>query len=244
MPEGWIKLHRRITENWLYKEPRVFSRFEAWIYLILSANHKDNKFMLGSRLIEVKRGGMAASIEGLGALWGWSATKVKNFLEDLKRDGMIDYTSSNRGTVISLTNYSLYQDLECSEKLPQARQENTKDNSDVNQKYTNNNDKECIKNEKKIKYAEFVTMTNAEYEKLVGTYGEEDARRMISVLDNYKGSSGRKYKSDYRAILNWAAKKVLDEKGQPVGIPNAGAYKPESKKCPLCSDTGWVKKDW
>ena len=50
-------------------------------------------------------------------------------------------------------------------------------------------------------------MTNAEYEKLVSTYGKEFADQCINILDNYKGSKGKEYKSDYRAILSW----VVDE---------------------------------
>ena len=51
-------------------------------------------------------------------------------------------------------------------------------------------------------------MTNAEYEKLVSTYGKDFADQCITSLDNYKGSSGKKYKSDYRAILSWVVDKV------------------------------------
>lgn len=40
--------------------------------------------------------------------------------------------------------------------------------------------------EEKIHFAEFVSMTNAEYEKLVGTYGKEFADQCITILDNYK----------------------------------------------------------
>ena len=50
-------------------------------------------------------------------------------------------------------------------------------------------------------------MTNAEYEKLVSTYGKEFADQCIKKLDDYKGSSGKTYKSDYRAIGSW----VVDE---------------------------------
>ena len=61
--------------------------------------------------------------------------------------------------------------------------------------------------EEKIHFADFVTMTNAEHEKLVSTYGTEFTDQCIKILDNYKGSKGKKYKSDYRAILSW----VVDE---------------------------------
>lgn len=62
--------------------------------------------------------------------------------------------------------------------------------------------------EEKIHFAEFVSMTNAEYDKLVGTYSKDFADQCITALDNYKGANGKTYKSDYRAILNWVIDKV------------------------------------
>lgn len=62
-----------------------------------------------------------------------------------------------------------------------------------------------------IKYAEFVSLTKDEYAKLCEDHGEEAAKRMIEILDNYKGSSGKKYKSDYRAILNWVVERYNEE---------------------------------
>lgn len=64
----------------------------------------------------------------------------------------------------------------------------------------------------KIKYADFVSLTNAEYEALVAKLGEEGTRRCIEILDNYKGAKGKKYKSDYRAILNWVVERYEEEK--------------------------------
>lgn len=71
--------------------------------------------------------------------------------------------------------------------------------------------KDTSKKDDKIHFAEFVVMTNAEYEKLVSTYGKNFADQCIEVLDNYKGSSGKKYKSDYRAILTWVVQRVKED---------------------------------
>ena len=60
----------------------------------------------------------------------------------------------------------------------------------------------------KKKYAEFVSMQEKEYGWLVEKYGKKFTDVCIEVLDNYKGSKGRTYKSDYRAILSWVAKRV------------------------------------
>lgn len=79
----------------------------------------------------------------------------------------------------------------------------------------NDNDNDNVKEkrkEKKIHFAEFVSMTNTEYEKLVSTYGKKLVDQCINILDNYKGSSGKNYKSDYRAILSWVIDKIKENK--------------------------------
>ena len=64
---------------------------------------------------------------------------------------------------------------------------------------------------KKYKYAEFVTLTRDEYAKLCEQFGEDSAKRMIEILDNYKGAKGKRYKSDYRAILTWVVDRYNEE---------------------------------
>lgn len=65
---------------------------------------------------------------------------------------------------------------------------------------------------KKEKFADLVSMTNDQHSKLIHAYGEEITKACITVLDNYKGSSGKKYKDDYRAILSWVVGKVQKER--------------------------------
>lgn len=58
-------------------------------------------------------------------------------------------------------------------------------------------------NEKKIRRAEFVALTDEEYDALVERFGEKGARDRIENLSLYKGSKGIKYESDYMTILAW-----------------------------------------
>ena len=46
-------------------------------------------------------------------------------------------------------------------------------------------------------------MTPEEYDKLVQKHGSDNTTVLIDILNSYKGSNGKKYKSDYLAILNW-----------------------------------------
>ncbi len=76
----------------------------------------------------------------------------------------------------------------------------------------------------KVKFAEFVSLTNDEYSSLVAKLGEPGAKRCIEILDNYKGANGKKYKSDYRAILNWVISR-FEEEGSKRSVNRNGAYR-------------------
>lgn len=70
---------------------------------------------------------------------------------------------------------------------------------------------EAEKKPKKTKYADFVQMTEAEYQKLCEKYGKPFADACIETLSNYKGAKGKTYKSDYLAILNWVVDRVNEK---------------------------------
>lgn len=172
MAEGWIKIYRNIQEHWLWNcEP--FSRGQAWIDLLLMANHKENKVMINGNLIVIKTGERVTSIRKLSERWKWSTCKVKHFLKQLESDKMIECLSDTSKTVIKIVNYEKYQEnntplsLEntgLSGKVPNTEQtqkkheKNTEQtpkihraNTEQTQKNTNKNDKEYIKNEKNEK---------------------------------------------------------------------------------------------
>jgi hypothetical protein len=65
--------------------------------------------------------------------------------------------------------------------------------------------------ESKKEYAELVLLSENEYSKLTDKYGEIAVKRMIEILDNYKGANGKKYTSDYKAILNWVVERYEKE---------------------------------
>ena len=52
MNQGYIALHRRILDNPILTKSRTYSRFEAFIYMLLRANHKENKVVIGNQAIQ------------------------------------------------------------------------------------------------------------------------------------------------------------------------------------------------
>ena len=112
MEVGWIKLHRSITNHWLYTEKRKFSKFEAWNDILLNVNFLPAKTIIKGKLININRGESIMSLETWGKRWSWDKSAVKRFLELLKKDNMIELKSETVTTRLTVCNYDTYQSKE------------------------------------------------------------------------------------------------------------------------------------
>jgi hypothetical protein len=112
MEIGWIKLHRSITNHWLYTEKRKFSKFEAWNDILLNVNFTPAKTIIKGKLIHINRGESIKSLENWGKRWSWDKSAVKRFLELLKKDNMIELKSETVTTRLTVCNYDTYQSKE------------------------------------------------------------------------------------------------------------------------------------
>lgn len=136
---GWISIHRKIQEHWLWQE-KPFDKRSAWIDILMMVNHEDKKILLGNELIEVKRGSRITSIRKLCDKWGWSNTKVRNFLDLLQNDGMIEVKSDTKKTTLTVVNYNDYQIPNDSESDTKATRKRHENDTKATRKHTNNND--------------------------------------------------------------------------------------------------------
>lgn len=109
--EGWIKLHRKILDSDIWKSEE-FSRGQAWIDLLLLANHKDSYFIKRGNKVDVKRGQIGYSMKALSDRWLWSIGKVNRFLKMLENEKQIIIKKTQITTIITVINYSDYQETE------------------------------------------------------------------------------------------------------------------------------------
>ena len=150
---GWIKLYRSIRKHWLWEDAE---KLKWWIDILLQANHKDNKFLLGSELVVIERGSFHTSELKLSQRWGVSKTTIRKFLNLLEEDKMIEVKKSKKGTTIKVSNYEDYQSISEEEKTIKKSQKNhdVDNKNTIEEPYknhnvdTNKNDKEYIKNDK------------------------------------------------------------------------------------------------
>lgn len=89
----------------------------------------------------------------------------------------------------------------------------------------------------KINFADFVTLTQQEHETLIAEYGKDVVEWCITKLNNYKGSSGKKYKSDYLTIRGWVIDSYYEEqrkRNQQYNVkPPGGSAEPVRSKNPF-----------
>lgn len=207
MSNGWIKLHRKLQECWIWLEKDPFDKRSAWVDLLLSANHSDKKILFNGELITVKRGQILTSIRKLSEKWKWSVNRVYRFLKLLESDEMLQRESDNDRTLLTIVNYSVYQ---CTEYTDEHTNENIIGNTngytsetptdtvtEHKQEYKNDNNDKNDKKERKEAVAyypndellnnafkEFVTMRN-KIKKPLAT--KQALTRMMNKVEKLSG---------------------------------------------------------
>lgn len=195
--EGWVKIYRSLSEHWLW-EDKPFSKGQAWIDLLLLVNHSERKTLIDGRLETVNTGQTITSTRKLCDRWGWSNTKVRNFLKLLENESMISIKNDSKKTVINVVNYSAYQECN-SEKTTVGRQS---DDSETTVKHTNKNEKN-EKNEKN----NIRRFTPPTYEQ-VSSYCLErnnnvDAHRFVDHYEANGWMRGKTKMKDWKAAVRF-----------------------------------------
>lgn len=166
-----------------------------------------------------------------------SERKIHNALKRLQEQGIIETGNFNENTYDRTLWYSLTKVGHCIMQkckmdnaiLSNGNVENVKStytdiNTDINAdsnitaRARKENSEKAVN---KIAYADDVLLTETEYSALIAKLGSKQAAdECIEILSNYKGATDKKYKSDYKAILNWVIDKWrerhrAEQRGQP-----------------------------
>lgn len=202
---GWISIHRKIKDNWIWEE-KPFSKGQAWIDLLLMANHADRKILLGNELIEVKRGSFITSEKKLMESWGWGKEKVRRFLKLLEADGMIEKKTDRKKTTINIVNYSVFQVLQTTNR-PQTDYQQTDsrppaDTNNNDNNYNNDNNKYFIVDKPKGKIKKFITPTIEDVKAYcVERKNNVDPERFIDYYTSNGWKVGKNPMKDWKAAV-------------------------------------------
>jgi len=150
MEKGWISLNRSLLDHWIWKDSNELSKAEAWIYLLMAANHseKPKKVVIKDKVLMCGRGESLRSLETLSKDWNWNRSKVRRFLKVLEKENMIRHASETVTSRISICNYDTYQTNKSESETHLKRKRNAFETHST----TNNNDN----NENKTDDADFI----------------------------------------------------------------------------------------
>ena len=210
---GWIKLHRKIMRNEKWDNDKMLKVF---IWCLLKATHEAREQLVGMQKVNLLPGQFVTGREAGARELQMAQSSFRRLLDRLKQLQFVDIKTTNKFSVVTVVNWAFYQcdGEDATSKPPTPEQQmNNKWTTDEQQMDTNKNTKN-IKNTKKDKkyldiaktsYAEHVSMTEEQCQKLIEKHGPVAVADMIDRLNNYKISTGQlnKYKCDYHTLLNW-----------------------------------------
>lgn len=106
---GWIKLERSLTEHWIWQEPEAL---KLWIALLLAANFATKTKSFNGSIVEIKRGQLVYGRHAFSAKLGISEAKLRRLIKLFINDSMISQQKTNKYSIISITCYEKYQDVD------------------------------------------------------------------------------------------------------------------------------------
>jgi putative sterol carrier protein len=129
MHRGYIKLYRRIQDNHLWTQPRVFSQAEAWIDILMEVNHTDAQVLLKGCVnpIECKAGQSLNSLDTWALRWGWTKSKTRRFFKMLDKTDMAKTENVQKTTRLTVCNYAIYAEGRHSSDTPATLQRHASD---------------------------------------------------------------------------------------------------------------------
>jgi len=190
-------IHRQICENKYLWDDKPFARGQAWIDLIMDAAIADKHECLRGETFILQRGSLKTTIRELSNKWGWSKTKVLNFLNSLQSASMAKIESDTKKTVITIVNYEEFQHR----KTQKGQREDTQKDTRRTPSYLNKEykERECGKHTKKDtkkKHGEYgwVCLTDEELNRLIKDHGKETVDYYIGYIDESAQQTGNKNK--------------------------------------------------
>lgn len=145
--QGWISLHRKIKESVVWTDPNML---KLWFLCLMKASHKDQpNFTMIGQVIPLKKGEFVTGRDSLAEDFNEgvqkknrvSAITLWRFLKRFEKLEMLNIKSTNKYSVVSITNWSTYQEDEQqvnNKRTSTEQQVNTKNN--VNNANNDNND--------------------------------------------------------------------------------------------------------
>lgn len=201
MKTGWARIYRCVEDNpmWLGEK---FSRGQAWVDLIVFANHKPSYFFVRGNRVNLDRGQIGWSQSTMATRWKWSRKKVANFLQTLEKEQQIVQQKNTVTTVITIINYEKYQAERTADVATEEPQKNRRLHTNKNVKNVKNNTPPTPPNPGRL------TLTEEQVWKIV-----KGKRVHVDVV-----------REIYQQFQEWIARQPLKEQQSRIAYNTVGSW--------------------
>jgi len=115
MDNSFIKLYRKIQDNWIWDNPLYL---KCWIDMLMRASIKPSSMLLNNQIIEVNRGEIVFSQRNFAKRNNMTRQRLRTFLKKLEKTNMIRLKSNPDVTHIIIVGYSVYNDFKSNQRKP------------------------------------------------------------------------------------------------------------------------------
>lgn len=269
---AYIGLDRGIVDHWIYQDAEYF---KVWFEMLYRArfSKEPHTELVDGEVVVVNYGEFIYGRIKWSERLKVSEQRLRTLIKKLKAQDMIEVVSEHRKcTLYTIKNYAKFNQQSNQQETyiqqgfegganQQINQPSTSSQPAANQQLTTKEERKKVNNDKKDKkepkniYAEQVSLTDSEYQKLIEKYGTEvHVKAAIEKLSNYKCSKKTKYTSDYHVLIGWVyddfKKKTLtlieggtgygESRTSAQGVRSGSYQKASGGDSIINGRTGWI----
>lgn len=210
MSSGWVKLHRKILDNPIFKNDKLFRVF---MYLLLKASHTERDQLIGDSIVHLKVGQWATGRKAISRDTGLTEQNVRTAIAKLEMLGILTIKVTVKYSIFSITNWHNHQ---------QDNQQVTNKQPTSNQQVTTNKN---VKNVKNVKNKDLSVITDG-FDHWWNLYPVSRRKNKKGCLDKFKVKCKNLDDDQVEGLVNkisidiqiriTAAKKSAESKRVPV----------------------------
>lgn len=212
---AWVKLHRKFIEWGWYSDCVVKCVF---LHLLMTAAYKEGEF----KGYEIHPGDVVIGRKKMANDLGFSEQQIRTALKKLESTGEITKKSTNKFTIVTIENWSEYQNCQPAEQ-PTSNQQITNNQPANNQQVTTSKESKKVRNKELIKvsndtyaqisdqfnaicksYPKVTRLTDKRKQKLkarLKSFSEDDLVRAFRMAEESDFLTGKV--KDWKASFDW-----------------------------------------
>lgn len=191
MSSGWVKLHRKILDNPIFKNDKLFRVF---MYLLLKASHTERDQLIGDSIVHLKVGQWATGRKAISRDTGLTEQNVRTAISKLEKLGILTIKVTVKYSVFSIANWHNHQ---------QDNQQVTNKQPASNQQVTTNNNVKNEKNDKNNLHQQIADAWNKTFEGELSAISKLTQKRISAINGCIKEMKGTEH--DFTKLETWSS---------------------------------------